>query len=114
MHELSIALEILDLAQEESERRGGRVVAVHVRLGRICGVVKESLMSAFDMARESTALPQAKLVIEEVPVVLHCSACAADGAPSSPFELRCPACGAWTDEVVRGRELEIHALEIES
>ena len=38
MHELSIALCILDMAGEEAERRGGRVVAVHLKLGALAGV----------------------------------------------------------------------------
>jgi hydrogenase nickel incorporation protein HypA/HybF len=113
MHELSIALSILEFAEEQSERRGGRVCAVHVRLGRLCGVVKEALASSFELAREGTALAQTELVIEEIPVVLHCSACAADRAPASPYELCCPDCGAWSNEIVSGRELEVHALEIE-
>lgn len=114
MHELSIALSILDVAEEVGRDRSGRVAAVHVRLGRLSGVVKEALASAFELAREGTELARAELVIEEVPLVIHCPACAADRAPDSAFELRCPACGALSNEIVSGRELEVHALEIES
>ena len=114
MHELSIALCILDLAEEEGERRGGRVAAIHVKVGRFSGVVKDALVSAYELAREGTALAQAELVIEEIPLVLHCSACAADRTQDSAFDLRCPVCGALTDEIVSGQELEVHALEIES
>lgn len=113
MHELSIALSILDAAEEEMQTRSGRVAAVHVRLGRLCGVVKEALLSAFALAREGTALAQAELVIEDIPLVVHCSACAADGTPASAFELRCPTCGALTRDIVSGQELEIRALEID-
>ena len=42
MHELSIALNILDIASKEAERNGGGVVqAVHIRLGPLSGVVKD-------------------------------------------------------------------------
>jgi hydrogenase nickel incorporation protein HypA/HybF len=114
MHELSIALSILDLVAEEAERHRGRVVAVHLKLGPLCGVVKEALVSAYDLAREGTPLAQTELVVEEVPLVAYCRACAAERAPPSVQELCCPACGAPTPEVVRGRELEVVALEIES
>jgi hydrogenase nickel incorporation protein HypA/HybF len=115
MHELSIALSILELATEEVERQGGgNVTAVHLRLGPLSGVVPEALRSAYDLARESTAMRQAELVIEEVPLVAFCPACAAEQALASAQHLRCPACGAPTPEVVRGRELELVALEIES
>lgn len=114
MHELSIALSILDIAGEEAERRGGQVVAVYLKLGPLSGVLKEALLSAYELAREDTALARAELVIEEVPLVVHCAACAADRALPSCYELRCPTCGAPTPEVVSGRELEVRALEIES
>lgn len=114
MHELSIALSILDVAVEAGRNRGGRVSAIHVKLGRLSGVVREALASAYELAREGTALAQAELVIEEVPLVIHCSACAADRTLDAPYELRCPSCGALGSEVVSGRELEVHALEIES
>lgn len=113
MHELSIALSILDAAEEEMRTRTGRVAAIHVQLGRLCGIVTESLASAFEMAREGTPLAQAELVIEEIPLVLHCSSCAQDGEPASLYELVCPRCGTPTNDIVRGQELAIRALEIE-
>ena len=45
MHELSIALALVEMAAEEAERHGARVVAVHLRLGPLSGVVKEALLS---------------------------------------------------------------------
>ena len=47
MHELSIAMSIIELAQEESERRGVQVSAVHLKLGALSGVVKEALLGSF-------------------------------------------------------------------
>ena len=64
-------------------------------------------------ARLHTALPSAELVIEDVPLVAYCPACAVERPLASPQELCCPACGTPTPEVVRDRELEVFALEIE-
>jgi hydrogenase nickel incorporation protein HypA/HybF len=115
MHELSIALSILDIAAEEAERHGGRrVAAIHLRLGPLCGVVKEALRSAYDLAREGTTAEKAELVIEDVPLMAYCPTCKAERALPSLLELHCPTCGTPTAEIVRGRELEIVALEIEA
>ncbi|HZW29601.1 MAG TPA: hydrogenase maturation nickel metallochaperone HypA [Isosphaeraceae bacterium] len=114
MHELSLALSILDIAEEQSQRHGGRVAAIHLRLGPLSGVVKAALISAYDLAREGTPLERAELIVEEVPIAAYCPACAAERAPISVQELRCPACGAPTPEILRGRELDVVALEIES
>ncbi|APW62965.1 hydrogenase maturation nickel metallochaperone HypA [Paludisphaera borealis] len=113
MHELSIALSILDMAEEEAERRGGRIVAVHLKLGPLSGVVARALASAYEMAREGTPLDQAELVIEEVPIVAYCATCDVEHLPDA-FDLRCPGCGAPTPTIRGGRELEIVALEIVS
>lgn len=114
MHELSIALNLLDLVAEEAARQDGRIVAVHLRLGPLAGVVKEALESAYQLAREGTGQEAAELVIEEVPLVAYCPACAAERVLPSAWELVCPQCGAATGQVVRGRELEVVAVEVET
>src|SRR5262249_5359446 len=114
MHELSIALSILDIAAEEAERLGGgRVAAIHLRLGPLSGVVKGALQSAYDLAREDSSLRKAELVIEEGPLAVCCPVCSAARTLVSAQQLRCPTCGTPTPEVVHGRELEVVALEIE-
>jgi hydrogenase nickel incorporation protein HypA/HybF len=114
MHELSIALSILDVAAEEAQRRGlGRVAAIHLRLGPLSGVVKDALLSAYGLAREGGPLESADLVIEDVPLIVYCPACAAPRTLPSPQPLGCPACGTPTPQVVSGRELEVAALEVE-
>jgi hydrogenase nickel incorporation protein HypA/HybF len=68
MHELSIAISILEIAEEESEQRGNTAVeAIHLKLGAMSGVVKEALASAFELAVEQSAFPNCRLVIEEIP-----------------------------------------------
>jgi hydrogenase nickel incorporation protein HypA/HybF len=114
MHELSIAMSLLDLAEEELNRRGGcAVVALHVRLGPLSGVMKEALRSAFELAREATTLKAAELVIEDVPLIAYCEECDAEQAVPSFVDIRCPVCGAPTPRIVHGRELELAALEVE-
>ncbi|MFI5070488.1 MAG: hydrogenase/urease maturation nickel metallochaperone HypA, partial [Terriglobales bacterium] len=43
MHELSIAMSIVELAEEEAQQRNAQVTAVHLKLGALSGVVKEAL-----------------------------------------------------------------------
>jgi hydrogenase nickel incorporation protein HypA/HybF len=112
MHELSIALSIIDVASEEAEGRGARVLAVRLRLGPLSGVVKEALLSAFASAREGSPLEGARLEIEEVPIVAHCPTCREDRVLPGPQEIFCPVCGTPTPDLVGGRELEVTALEI--
>lgn len=115
MHELSIALGIVDVAGEELARHpGAAIVAVHVRIGELSGVVKEALVSAFEMARYESELSQALLCVEEVPVTLFCATCQAEQPAASAFEMCCRQCGTYSQQVLKGRELEVVALEFES
>ena len=67
MHELSIAMSIVDLACEEAGRHAGaRVEAVHLALGAHSGVVKDALLFSWDLASADTAIAGAKLSIEEL------------------------------------------------
>ena len=113
MHELSIALSILDMAAEEAGKHGGRIVAVHLKLGPLSGVVARALTSAYELAREGTPLEDAMLVIEEVPIVAYCTSCDMEHTPDA-FDLRCPGCGEPSRTIRGGRELEVVALEMAS
>jgi hydrogenase nickel incorporation protein HypA/HybF len=112
MHELSIAMSIVDVAQEEAEQRGVQVNAVHLRLGALAGVVKESLLSCYQMACCDTPLEGSRLIIEDVPVVVFCPACQTQRSLSSTQLFCCAECGTPTPQVLQGKELEVVALEI--
>jgi hydrogenase nickel incorporation protein HypA/HybF len=113
MHELSIALGILEVTEEEAERRGGvHVEAIHLRLGPLSGVVKEALLSAWQLASEQTEFESSRLVIEEVPIAVFCSKCQAERPVRSIQEMSCVECDTPSSEVVRGRELLVAALEL--
>ncbi len=113
MHELSIAMGIVDAALEEASKRGVRVSAVHLRLGDLSGVVKDALLFSYDVACQNTALAGSRLVIEEVPVVVFCPRCRQEKTLKSLKSFTCPECGMPTMDVRRGKELEVFALEIE-
>jgi hydrogenase nickel incorporation protein HypA/HybF len=114
MHELSVAMSIIDVAAEEARRQDtSRIVAVHLKLGPLAGVAKKALISAFEIAREGSTLDGAELVIQDAPLVARCLACNADRKVVSVQELCCAACGTPCVEIVSGRELDVVALEIE-
>jgi hydrogenase nickel incorporation protein HypA/HybF len=114
MHELSIAMSIVEMAEEESERRGGlHIIAVHLRLGLLAGVVKDALVSSYGLACEQTPLEGSKLVVEEVPGVVYCPACQARRPVRSSEWFYCSECGSLASEIVQGKELEVVSLEVE-
>jgi hydrogenase nickel incorporation protein HypA/HybF len=112
MHELSIAMSIVDMAQEEAERRNVRVEAVHLELGALSGVVKEALLFSFEIACDGTPLQGSRLVVKDVPIEVYCPVCNLPKILASMQWFCCPDCGAQTAEVIHGKELVITALEL--
>jgi hydrogenase nickel incorporation protein HypA/HybF len=113
MHELSIAMSIVEMAEEEARQRNAQVSAVHLKLGALSGVVKDALLSSYTIACAGTPLEGSRLVIEEVPVEVFCDGCVAQRRLASVPWFICPECGAATPTVVHGKELEVTALEIQ-
>ncbi|MGA7216821.1 MAG: hydrogenase maturation nickel metallochaperone HypA [Candidatus Sulfotelmatobacter sp.] len=112
MHELSIAMSIVELGEEEAQSRGVQIEAVHLKLGAMSGLVKEALLSCYEIACEGTALQGSRLVVEIVPVVIFCPSCQAQRPLSSVQLFCCSECGGPATEIVHGKELEVVALEI--
>ena len=113
MHELSIAISLIEVAAEELQRQGAcRAQAVHLRLGPLSGVVKEALLSAYELACEHTPLAGSKLLIEDVPIEIFCPKCRCERPVESIQDMCCRVCGTPSAQIVRGRELELFALEI--
>jgi len=113
MHELSIAISMIEMATKEAAHHGSnRVSAVHLKLGPLSGVVKDALMFSYEVASKGTPLEDSQLVIEEVPVIAYCTSCDAKRVIESIQRLSCPVCATPTPEVLQGKELVVVALEL--
>jgi hydrogenase nickel incorporation protein HypA/HybF len=114
MHELSITASIVDAVTETAAAYpGARVKEVRLRVGALASVVEESLQFCWQITSEGTPLEGSKLVVNILPVVMHCEACGKDGELESLQSFRCPHCGEPCGDLRQGRELEIDSIEID-
>lgn len=112
VHEISIAISIVDCVTEEFQSNGGSAIkAVHLSLGMLAGVDPQALQFCYQAACEGTCLEGSELVITTVAVVVYCPVCATERAPASTQQLACPQCASPT-KIIRGYELEVAALEV--
>ena len=85
MHELSVAIALVSQAEQAARAAGAeRVVAVRLRLGRLSGLVPDSLQFGFDIAAVGTVLEGARLEVERVEPVIWCPTCEAAVTLASP------------------------------
>jgi hydrogenase nickel incorporation protein HypA/HybF len=118
MHELSIVASIVDTVTETvaalpHTSKGARVLEVRLRVGALASVVEDSLQFCYGIATEGTALEGSKLVVNVLPVVMHCVGCGEDVELEGLQSFRCPKCGEPCFDLRQGRELEIDSIEIE-
>lgn len=114
MHELSIVESIVDTVTESlTTYPGARVIEVRLRVGALSAIVQDSLHFCWGIATADTPLTGSRLVVQTVPVTVHCGACGAEEPLESLQSFCCAKCGAPASDVRQGRELEIEAIEIE-
>jgi hydrogenase nickel incorporation protein HypA/HybF len=113
VHEISVALSLLEGVQASAEQGGiERVSAVHVRVGALSGIVRDALLFSWDVATAETVAEGSRLCIEEIPLVVFCERCEDERAPRPGTGLLCPDCGTPAPRIVRGREMELVAMEV--
>ncbi|SDM82201.1 hydrogenase maturation nickel metallochaperone HypA [Allokutzneria albata] len=111
MHELSITQSIVEAIVE---RMGGtRISAVRLEIGKLSGVLVDSVRFCFDLVAEGTTVQGARLVIDEPAGGARCRDCTEEFDVEDPIVL-CPACGSADAEVLSGRELRIKSVEVSS
>jgi hydrogenase nickel incorporation protein HypA/HybF len=115
MHEASIALSILDIVETKCREEGCRSVdSIRVRIGKAAGVLPDSLIFAFNAAKDNTVARNSQLIVEAVPVGGTCNDCKKEftAADDAQFVFSCPLCGSKSFEITTGREMEIVDMEI--
>ena len=113
MHEMGIALEIIDIVKSSipADLADARVQSVNLKIGKLSAIVTESLRFCFEIAAKDTPLAGAGLVIEEIPVVARCKACRHEWTISGPA-FSCEQCSSGAIDLISGRELDIQSIEI--
>lgn len=114
MHEMGIALEIIDIAKASvpEDLRGAPIARINLRIGKLAGVVAESLRFCFQIAVQDTALRDTELSIESVPVMAACRQCEHGWEVDEPA-FACPNCAGTRIELISGREMDVESIEME-
>lgn len=115
MHEMGIVDGILNAAVQTARgASASRVVAVTVRIGDMAEIVEDAMTFAWEVLREQDPLTcEAELRVETVAPRSVCIACGAE-FDHDRYHVRCPVCGSAQTSAVRGRELELVSVEIET
>ncbi len=113
MHEMSIALSIVDAVIEKAAgERANKVNQVELEVGKVSGVETESLKFCFSAASKNTIAEGADLAIREREPLGECEECG-NRFPVNGFYAQCASCNSLKVSVISGRELMIKSITLE-
>ena len=115
MHEVSIALGMVDeLYRIAGENNARKISSVKLKIGKMSGIVTDSLKFAFDAVKlEHPLLSDAEIIIEEVPLVYECGDCHLSFNAVDIYFPACAKCGSYNLKLVSGEEQHIESVEVE-
>jgi hydrogenase nickel incorporation protein HypA/HybF len=112
MHELSIALGIVKIAEEEIAKSGStHIEAIELEIGTLAGIEIESLDFVWPMAVKDTILENAGKKIQIIQAQAKCIDCNTIYSIENMFD-PCPKCGSFFKAVMQGKELRVKSIDV--
>ena len=112
MHELSIAQSIIDIVHQYVPANDRpQVKTVFVKVGKLAGIVPDSLEFNFSAITADTPLANARLTIEHIPFTIQCNVCNIISEQEAGTVL-CPQCGSLDTHTLTGTELQVTAIDV--
>jgi len=115
VHEVSIAMGMVDeLLRIGRENNAKRITRVTLKIGKVAGIVTDSLQFAFDAVKlEHPELLTAEVTINEVPLVYECNDCDKSFEAADFHFPACPECDSYNLTLISGEEQDIVNVELE-
>ena len=113
MHELSIALSIIELVEGEARKANASSISkVEVEIGTMAGVETEALLFAWESAVMGTMAQMAPLEIHSIEAEANCLECGKDFL-AEHFFVQCPHCSSFRYNITKGKELRVCSLMVD-
>ena len=114
MHELSVALRIVESLDEELAGEPDDLIisTVALQVGTLTGIVPEALDFSWGMATDGSRLQGSKLDIQIVEVAGYCQQCQQEQTLTNLQSMRCPVCLEPIMQITGGNEMEILTVEV--
>lgn len=112
MHELSIVMSIVDVAEEQVRSHHAKEVeSIDLEIGALAGVDDHALEFAWEAGVKNTVLEKAQRIIHKLKGRAKCLEC------DKEFEIKalydaCPVCGEHLLQILQGKEMKIQSMTL--
>jgi len=112
MHELSIAMGIVDIAQKEIDKVNAKKVdVIELEIGTLAGIEFDALDFVWPSAVKNTVLENATKKIKIIHGEAQCSDCETVFKLDNIYDA-CPNCKSYLKGILKGKELLVKSLEV--
>lgn len=112
MHELSIAMGIVKIAEDTCvENQAEKVDVIELQIGELAGIEASALEFAWPVAVKDTKLEEAEKIIDWVDGEAKCLECGEQYPVHSLYD-PCPKCSGYFKDITAGKELKVKALVV--
>jgi hydrogenase nickel incorporation protein HypA/HybF len=112
MHELSIVMNVIDIATQQAKiNEAYSIDEIEIDIGMLAGIEMDAFDFAWQQAVKGTMLEHAKRHINRIDGLIHCPECGKDSVVQNIYD-GCPECGNPFVQVKKGKELIVRSLVI--
>ena len=112
MHEFSVALGIVKIAEKEIRKANkSKVESIELEIGSLSGIEINALNYAWDIAVKGTVLEQSEKKINKLDAIATCIECGNHFILENIYDI-CPKCESYKKEIIKGKELIVKSLEV--
>lgn len=113
MHEVSIAQNILEIAETEALNSGAKVInEIELDIGTVSGIEINSLTFALESLKTNPMLKNAVIKINRIKAEGVCNDCSESVQVQSVWD-KCFNCGSYNLSILKGRELQVKSLNVD-
>jgi len=112
MHELSIVMSIIDIAQQQTIEANATIVdEIELDIGTLSGIEIDSFEFAWKQAVKGTVLAFAEKKVNRIKAKAQCLDCDAEFYIHQYYDA-CPVCGEHLLNILQGKELKVKSLVV--
>jgi len=113
MHELSIAMSIIETVEENARSRNATIIReVELEVGELSGIEFDALDFAFKNAPQNPLFKNTDFKILKIKPLAHCLKCK-HKFETNHYATPCPKCQSNHTELIKGNELRIKSFSFD-
>ncbi len=113
MHEMSIVVSIVDIAESEAKKANAeKITELEMDIGTVSGIELDALNFAFDCIKPRTMLKNAKIKINIIQAKSICMDCKYEFETENVYTL-CPECDSYKTEILQGKEMKVKSILVD-